>query len=123
MTAQPGTAQPYWYAPAQGSPAEQYLDQLDAAKAAVTEAETHLRDLVKTIEAEVAADIARQLPPGAALPPVITIAGGPHRQGRVMRWKIPRKFNRKGFDAAYPGVYAAWITDGDGYWQLDPAKP
>ena len=122
MTAQPETPPPFPYYPPRGSDAERYLDQLDAAKAAVTEAETHLRDLVKQIEAEVAAGVAAQLPRGATLPPVITIPGGPHRQGRVMRWVVQRRFNSKRFRAEQPVLYETYREYGDGYWQLDPEK-
>jgi hypothetical protein len=119
---QPPPPPPYYYTAQPGTAAVDLLMQLDAAKAAEEDAKRLAADLVKQIEAQVAADVAAVLPPGSRLPSQINIRASAHWTGRVMRWKIPRKFNRKGFDAAYPGVYAAWITDGDGYWQLDPEK-
>ena len=117
--ARPPAPPPVTLNPQPGTELARMLDELELAKAAVTDAEKARDQLIADIKAQgVAAATAIN---GGTIPAHIRFAGTSARPPWNLDWKIERRFNRDRFDADHPGVYESY-RDAKGGWVLGPPR-
>jgi hypothetical protein len=95
------TAQP-------GSLLASLLDQRDAARAALDDAEARMEALTAEIKNAVTAAA------GARDTDIFSAGRPPLR----LAWRVRRTFARKDFDRDHPGLYEAYLAPGKGFWEL-----
>lgn len=101
--------------PVPGSPLDQLMNQRQAAKEALAEAEKRFDALDAQVKAQTT--LAFMNPATGEVPARIIIGGSPVRDDMVLAWKPERRFDVKSFAAADPVTYEAYRKPG-GHWEI-----